>query len=139
MNPANIRLGEDVLKDVFIFLSSKMFSAHNSMTSSCRRLIDALQIRLEDIWKTSSRRFGGNVLKDISIENQTYNMNDNLKNNILMSENIRQKKTNNSGIFWWIHLSSLSTISRLSFILCFAIVKKKWFLKIVHTTTFLMT
>ena len=29
----------------------------------------------------------------------TYNMNDNPKNNILISENIRQKKTNNSVIF----------------------------------------
>ena len=29
-------------------------------------------------------------------------MNDNPKNNILMSENIRQKKTNNSGKFRWI-------------------------------------
>ena len=37
------------------------------------------------------------------------NMNDNPKNNILMSENIRQKKTDNFEIFQCIYFSPLST------------------------------
>ena len=45
------------------------------------------------------------ILKTFRPDNgNTYNTNDNPESNILLSENIRQKKTNNSGTFRRIYM-----------------------------------
>ena len=49
-------------------------------------------------------------IHDLLLDNySTYNINDNPKTNILISENTRQKKNKNLGILRYIYLPSLST------------------------------